>query len=279
VTLHRHTPVEARQARKDHLWRQISSLPYFRALLRAVEARFYENIDLPVPTLDLGCGDGSFASLAFDRVIEVGLDPWEKPLREAEARGVYKKVVLSEASTIPYPDGYFASAVSNSVLEHIPTLEPVLMELARVLSPGAAFIFCVPNQRFLGTLSIGRFFDRLRLRFLGDLYRRFFNHISRHHHCDDAQTWQQRLERAGFELVDCWDYFSPRSLRVLEWGHYLGLPSLLTHRLFGRWIIAPWKWSLFFTHLITSNSYNEASVQEDGVYTFYIARKSIGVNE
>jgi len=275
VTLQRHTPVEASQAGKDHLWLQISSLPYFRALLRAVEARFYENIDLPAPALDLGCGDGHFASLAFNRALEVGLDPWEKPLREAEARGVYQQAVLTKASEIPYPDAYFTSAVSNSVLEHIPTLEPVLAELGRVLRPGAAFVFCVPNQRFLGALSIGRFFDNLRLRFLGDLYRRFFNRISRHHHCDDPSTWRQRLEGAGFELVDCWDYFSPRALHVLEWGHYFGLPSLLSRLLWGRWIVAPWKWSLFFTRLITLKAYNEASIQAEGVYTFYITRKKI----
>jgi len=275
VTLQRHIPVEASQAGKDHLWLQISSLPYFRALLRAVEARFYENIDLPAPALDLGCGDGHFASLAFNRALEVGLDPWEKPLREAEARGVYQQAVLTKASEIPYPDAYFASAVSNSVLEHIPALEPVLAELGRVLRPGAAFVFCVPNQRFLGALSIGRFFDNLRLRFLGDLYRRFFNRISRHHHCDDPSTWRQRLEGAGFELVDCWDYFSPRALHVLEWGHYFGLPSLLSRLLWGRWIVAPWKWSLFFTRLITLKAYNEASIQAEGVYTFYITRKKI----
>jgi len=274
MTLQIHVPVEAKDATKDNLWSQISSLPYFRGLLRAVEARFYENIELPAPTLDLGCGDGHFASLAFDRKLEVGLDPWAKPLREAENRGVYGKVVLSKASEIPYPDAYFAGAVSNSVLEHIPALEPVLTELARVMQPGAPFIFCVPNHRFLATLSIGRFFDRIHLRGLGDRYRRFFNRISRHHHCDDPQTWQGRLEAAGFTLVDWWHYFSPRSLEVLEWGHYFGLPSLVTNKLFGRWIIAPWKWSLFFTNLITRPAYSERAMQEDGVYTFYIARKN-----
>jgi len=274
MTLQIHVPVEAKDATKDHLWQQISSLPYFRGLLRAVEARFYENIELPSPSLDLGCGDGHFASLAFDRKLEVGLDPWEKPLREAETRGVYGKVVLSEANDIPYPDAYFAGAVSNSVLEHIPELEPVLTELARVMQPGAPFIFCVPNHRFLDTLSIAMFFDRIHLRTLGDRYRRFFNRISRHHHCDDPQTWQERLETAGFALVDWWHYFSPRSQRVLEWGHYFGLPSLVTRKLFGRWIIAPWKWSLFFTSLITRSAYNEGAMQEDGVYTFYIARKN-----
>jgi len=275
MVLKQHTPLEAKNSPLDHLWPQISSLPYFRGVLRAVEARFYGNIELPAPTLDLGCGDGHFAGLAFDRRLEVGLDPWPGPLREAEKSGVYQKTIEAEASKIPYPDAYYSSAVSNSVLEHIPDLDPVLSELARVLKPGAPFIFCVPNHRFLSTLSIGRFFNKIRLKGLGDLYRRFFNRISRHHHCDDLSTWQQRLDAAGFEIVDWWDYFSPRSQHVLEWGHYIGLPSLICHWLLRRWILVPAKWNLFFTELITRGAYNEASIQPEGVYTFYITRKKI----
>jgi len=275
MSLMHHTPVEASDARKDHLWLQISSLPYFRGLLRAVEARFYENIELPAPTLDLGCGDGHFASLTFDRPLEVGLDPWEGPLREARQRGSYQKVVNAPGNKIPYEDGAFASAVSNSVLEHIPDLDPVLAELARVMKPGAPFIFCVPNHNFLGALSVSNFFDRIGLKGLGNAYRRFFNRIARHHHCDDPQTWQARLERTGFELVDWWHYFSPRALHVLEWGHYFGLPSLITRKLFGRWILAPYHWNLFITEWITLSAYREASNQPQGTCTFYIARRKM----
>jgi SAM-dependent methyltransferase len=279
MTLHRHNPVEAHAASKDHLWRHISSLPYFRGVLRAVEARFYENIDLPAPTLDLGCGDGHFASLAFDRKLDVGIDPWRAPLQEAAARGGYLEVLEASGNSIPYADGFFASAVSNSVLEHIPDLDAVLCELARVLQPGAPFVFCVPNHQFLKSLSISNFLDRIHLKRLGDAYRSFFNRISRHHHCDDPQMWQTRLDVAGFDLVDWWHYFSPRALRVLEWGHYLGLPALLSRKLFGRWILVPKHWNLFLTLLITSRAYNEGSMQQDGAYTFYITRRKTGHKE
>ncbi len=273
MTLGNHHVVAASEAKKDHLWLQISSLPYFRGLLRAVEARFYENIDLPAPTLDLGCGDGHFATLAFDRPLEVGLDPWAGPIREAVKRGGYLEVIQGSGNKLPFEDAHFASAVSNSVLEHIPELDPVLKEMARVLSPGAPFIFCVPNQNFLPTLSVSSFFDRIHLRFLGDCYRGFFNKITRHHHCDDPSVWQKRLEKAGFELVDWWHYFSPKAEHVLEWGHYFGLPSLVTRKLFGRWIIAPTRWNLALTNAVTRSSYAEPSIQPDGTYTFYIARR------
>jgi SAM-dependent methyltransferase len=269
MTLHRHTPIETNDARKDHLWLQISSLPYFRGLLRAVEARFYENIDLPQPTLDLGCGDGHFATLAFNRPLEVGLDPVKKSVLEAEKRGGYLKVTEARGERIPFSDGYFSSAVSNSVLEHIPDLEPVLTDLARVLKPGSPFIFCVPNHNFLPSLSVSNFLDSIGLKFAGNWYRRFFNRIARHYHCDDPEVWKTRLERTGFELVDWWHYFSPKALHVLEWGHYFGLPSLFTRRLFGKWILSPTHWNLFITEWITKPAYNEKSIQLSGTCTFY----------
>jgi SAM-dependent methyltransferase len=273
MTLSKHTPVEASQSYQDHLWRQISSLPYFRGFLRAVEARFYENIDLPAPTLDLGCGDGHFASLTFPRKLDVGIDPWEGPLRQAERSGAYVKLVNGSGDTIPYADGYFASAISNSVLEHIPDIDPVIHEISRVLKSEAPFIFCVPNHQFLANLSIASFLQKLGLKRLANGYRNFFNKISRHHHCDDPATWQKRLEENGLELVDWWHYFSPRAFHVLEWGHYFGLPSLVINKLFGRWIIAPYKWNLFPVEKLTRPLYNEDSIQSFGSYTFYIARK------
>lgn len=60
----------------DLLWRHLKDLPYFRALLRAVEARFYQDIPLVEPVLDLGCGDGHFASAMPLHPPFVGMDPW-----------------------------------------------------------------------------------------------------------------------------------------------------------------------------------------------------------
>lgn len=67
----------------DLLWQQLKTLPAFRALLRAVEARFYSYVDLPEPLLDIGCGDGNFAQLALPgRRITAGIDPWWRPLQQ-----------------------------------------------------------------------------------------------------------------------------------------------------------------------------------------------------
>ncbi|GAB4500966.1 MAG: hypothetical protein Fur0035_05070 [Anaerolineales bacterium] len=257
---------------KDFLRLQVQDLPYFRALLRAVESSYYQEIDLPAPTLDVGCGDGHFTQLTFDRPLEVGLDPWEGPIREAGTRGVYRLLTRADGGDMPYPAEYFASAISNSVLEHIPQVEAVLAETARVLKPGAIFAFCVPNDRFNPTLSVARALERLGLRGPAGAYRKFFTVISRHVHMDDSQTWQARLQKAGFRLEKHWNYFPPRAQAVLEWGHYFGLPALISRKLFGRWILVKSDWNLGWLVSLL-RPYADNSPAPDGVYSFYIARR------
>ena len=258
---------------EDLLWLNIRDLPYFRSLLRTVEAQFYKEINLLAPTLDIGCGEGHFAGLAFSRKIDVGLDPSHKPIHEAGARQAYHLLTEADGGRMPYPNGYFASAFSNSVLEHIPHVEQVLGETARVLKPGALFVFCVPNHRFNEYLSIATVLDKLRLTTLAKLYRAFFSYIARHRHLDSPEIWKSRLELAGFVVERWWHYFPPKALAVLEWGHYLGLPSLILRKLIGRWILVPAYWNLVLTyHLL--RPYANAVACDDGVCTFYIARRT-----
>jgi SAM-dependent methyltransferase len=257
----------------DLLWRNLKDLPAFRGLLRAVEARFYQDIPLPEPVLDLGCGDAHFASITFDRPLAAGVDPWASPLVEARRRrGTYHLLAQAAGGALPFADGHFAAAISNSVLEHIPNLEPVLRELSRVTRPGAPFVFCVPSDHFLELLSVSGFLRRIGLTGLAQAYERFFNRISRHHHCDSPAVWQARLEAAGFRLERSWHYFSPAALRALEWGHYFGLPALVAHRLTGRWVLAPTKANLVLTDWLLRRYYQEP-LPEKGAYLFLIARR------
>jgi hypothetical protein len=61
-------------------------------------------------------------------------------------------------------------------------------------------------------------------------------------------------------------------MRVLEWGHYFGLPSLVARKLTGKWVIAPIKWNLWLTEKLIRR-YATIEPIEDGTFTFYVARK------
>jgi SAM-dependent methyltransferase len=257
---------------RDTFRQQLQELPAFRALLRAVEANFYTDLPLPAPVLDLGCGDGHFALVAFAHKLDVGLDPWEGPLREARARDAYRIVTHADGARMPFPDAHFATVISNSVLEHIPDVEPVVREVARVLQPGGAFYFCVPGPNFRQFLSVARAMDALHLRGFAEAYRRLFDRISRHHYYNTPEEWTERLSRAGLRVERWWSYFSPAALAVLEWGHPLGLPSVLAKKLTGRWLLVPTRWNLALTAALLRRYYEEP-LPPQGAYLFFVARK------
>ncbi len=258
----------------DLLWQQLKTLPAFRALLRAVEARFYAHIPLPEPTLDVGCGDGHFAHMALPgRKLTAGIDPWWRPLQKAVRAGNYDVPVQALGDNLPFPDAFFASAFSNSVLEHIPDVQPVLNEVGRVLQQQARFIITTPSHYFAEYLVGSAFFERLRLAGLAARYRDFFNFVARHAHTDSPETWAGRLATAGF-IVERWQYyFSRGALRALEWGHVQGLPSAALHALTGHWIVAPWKNSLRPTERWVRPFYEEVSEVDSGACLLLVARK------
>ncbi len=257
---------------KDFLWPHLKTLPYFRALLRSVEASYYQDFELPAPVLDLGCGDGHFASTAFEFDVDVGMDSWWKPLRAAKKTETYHALVQANGAEMPFPSNYFASAVSNSVLEHITEVEKVLAEAARVLKPGALFLFCCPNPGYFSELAVPAILRKVGMRRLGQAYADWFGRMSRTIHADAPETWQARLERAGFSLERWWHYFSPAALHALEWGHYLGIPSLIAKKLLGRWLIATTRWNLWLTERLI-RPYAGDEPLSNGAYTFYVARK------
>jgi SAM-dependent methyltransferase len=257
----------------DFLWRHLEELPAFRALLRAVEARFYQDLlPLDEPVLDVGCGDGHFASVAFHEPLAAGIDPHPGALGEAQGRGAYRVLAQALGGALPFASDQFATVVSNSVLEHIPVVDPVLAEIARVLRPGGRFIFCVPGQHFTELLFFSRLFRRLHLAGPAHAYERFFNRISRHSHCDGPQQWQARLAGAGLDLTVSFSYFSERALHALDLGHYFGAPSLIAKKLVGRWILAPTRWNLALTERWLRPLYQEP-LPAVGAYLFFVAEK------
>ncbi len=257
---------------KDYFWLHLRDLPYFRALLRSIEAGYYEGLDLPSPTLDVGCGDGHFTTIAFNRPIEIGIDPDLPIMREAKSRHAYDLLLQADGAHMPLPDHSIASAFSNSVLEHIPHLDAVLRDVGRVLKSGAPFVFTVPNPGYRTQLSLPRKLSKAGLSALGKSYENWFMRMSRTINLDDEDGWERRLSVAGFTIERTFRYFPPSSLHVLEWGHYFGGPCLLPRKLFGKWILAPYRWNLGLTDRLVRRYY-DTSPTEDGTYTFYLVRR------
>ncbi len=258
--------------KQDLLWAHLTELPYFRAMLRAIEASFYEGFEWNQPVLDVGCGDGHFTQVAFEQKVDIGVDPDLSIMREAQSRKVYRLLVQADGGRIPLADASVGSAFSNSVLEHIPHLDQVLNEVGRVLKPGAPFLLTVPNPGYREKLSIPMHLRHLRMERIAVAYEDWFMRMSRTIHLYDQEEWSARLKRAGLRVERTFNYFSPAALAALEWGHYFGAPCLLPHTIFGRWILMPTRWNLKWTEKYV-RKFDDPAPREDGTYSYFLARR------
>jgi len=189
------------------------------ALWRAIELRVAAEEEYETPVLDLGCGDGLIARILFgaEARVEAGLDPWMEQLRQAARSGAYRHVELGHGHTLPYADGTFATVFSNSVLEHIPDLPPVLREVRRVLRPDGRFIFTVPSDAFRYFLD--GYIQRKRR---GDIrgaeaYAAAVDAQLEHHHYYNPTDWRNLLATVRLEVVETHYYIPERVERLWDW--------------------------------------------------------------
>lgn len=102
--------------------------------------------------VDLACGTGRYALLARSRGARqvLGLDNSRAMLLAGALRAVQ-----ASAEAIPLRDGWADGLICGLALGHLPVLEPVLREIARVLRPGGwavisdfhPFLFLTGRQR------------------------------------------------------------------------------------------------------------------------------------
>jgi len=113
--------------------------------------------------LDLGCGTGlAAAAVAELGWSVVGVDISRDLLATAESRGL--EVLEASADALPFEDGSFDAAVSFWTHTDVDDFPGALREVARVLRPGAPFVyvgchpcFVGPHSVFVGAVSVPEF--------------------------------------------------------------------------------------------------------------------------
>lgn len=190
------------------------------ALWRAFEYSRFSEEKLQKPVLDLGCGDGYFASHAFSEKIDVGLDINKKELFRAYRRGCYRELVQGDATSLPFADNRFKAVISNCVLEHIDGIDKALEEIRRVLKPGGCLFMTVPSEYY------GYYYGKSgRAMWGGKTLKLILNSLFHHCYVDHWQVWEQRFQNVGLVLVKS-EYLIPRKAfnTYLRW-FILAAPS------------------------------------------------------
>ena len=215
---------------RKFLEKYLAHRPLFLSLIRAKEAWLWQKyLPLKKPVLDLGCGDGFFAKVAFGQ-LDVGLDVKDSRIDEVVS-STYKKIVIYDGHKIPLKTHSVNTVVSNCVLEHIENLDEVLGEIYRVLKPGGRFLTTVMAKPWEENLAGSLL--------MGNSYKAWMRKKQVHFNLLDSGEWKGEFKKAGFKIREEIGYLSPAACRLIDICHYLSLPSLVLYTLTGKWTFWP----------------------------------------
>lgn len=217
----------------------ISMAPLALALERIVECKVLSDQEFERPLLDIGCGEGLFAKILFAEIIDTGIDPDSHELSRARELGAYSELIECYGDKIPKSDGSYRTILSNSVIEHIPDINPIFKEAIRLLVPGGHMYITVPTNHFEKYTWISQILSKLRMSKLQERFGVFFNRFWSHYHFYTPKQWQEIATKAGFEVIEIREYGSRRACLLNDFLVPFSMLEFLTKKLTNRWTLFP----------------------------------------
>lgn len=200
----------------NYLWRTINrypTIPSF-ALWRAVELRLLnkEIHHLDRPLLDLGCGEGSFGSLFFNKIkVDVGIDNDKDAVELARKISVYEKIELMDACNMSFMDKSFKTVFSNCVFEHIPCYKDAVKEVYRILQPHGMFLLTVPSENYHKYLYHYKNYIKMGRDDKAQEYIKKNDLRHAHYYYMSPEQWKALLSETGFKEITI-SYYLPEEV-------------------------------------------------------------------
>jgi SAM-dependent methyltransferase len=223
--------------KSDFLAQYLNEAPVPLAFERAFECLVLSQQKFEHPILDVGCGDGIFAKILFDEKIDTGIDPLDYELESAKKYNMYGELIHAFGDRIPKPDGHFRTAFSNSVLEHIENLDPVIREVHRVLIKEGVFYVTIPTNLFDKYSVISKLLYGIGLKGLAKRYNRFFNNFWKHYHYYSREEWTRKFAANGFAIENIIEYGHPKDCLFNDAMVPVTIPNFVAKKLTNRFFI------------------------------------------
>ena len=147
-----------------------------------------------VRALDAACGTGRHAALLSGLgCATTGIDQSDPMLSVARAKAPLARFVTGDVRSMPFDTGEFDLGVISLALCHLADPTDAVIELGRVLAPGATLVIADPHP--LGATIGGQAI------YGGIAPGRDVTFVRNHHH--SASTWLRAFRQAGLDVDDC----------------------------------------------------------------------------
>lgn len=261
--------------KSNFLQEYLNEAPVPLAFERAFECLIMSQQTFKRPILDVGCGDGIFSKILFQEKIDTGIDPLEHELESARKYDVYDELIHAYGDNIPKPDNTYQTAFSNSVLEHIEDLDPVINEINRVLKPGGMLYVTIPTHLFDKHTVVSRILNGLGLKNVASKYNTFFNRFWRHYHYYDRNGWEGKFEKCGFKIDNVIEYGTLKDCMINDALVPFSFPSFITKKTINRFFISNRLRSIYspIIHYILNTRVRIYSDLDSGGLIFFSLKK------
>jgi ubiquinone/menaquinone biosynthesis C-methylase UbiE len=167
--------------------------------------------------LDLACGTGRIGEWLGKRCTAAtmdGVDITPEMLDVARSKKIYRTLRLADVSNTGLPTDAYDLSIQSLADEHLPELQPLYREVARVTRRGGTFVIVGFHPQFL-MAGMPTHFDRAP----GEpiTIRSYVHLLSDHVKAAHASGWSL-LEMEEGLIDDAWLRKKPK------WASYLGLP-------------------------------------------------------
>jgi SAM-dependent methyltransferase len=213
--------------------------PTALVIKECVRLRALRDVKCPSPILDVGCGDGLFAKLAFTNAEVWGIDIDGNEGRRAQASKAYRQVVLADITRAQLPERFFSSCVANCSLEHVPNLHAAATSILSSLKPGGRLFTFLPSRDWADFMATPSVLRALKLSPIASTLTEAINTLFKHHHLEDAEGWRRIFEEAGFIVDRVEPVGSTVSTMAFEAFLIPSLLGLVCKKITGRWTLTP----------------------------------------
>lgn len=191
------------------------------------------------PVLDVGCGDGLFAKVAFGDVEVWGIDIDAKEGRWAQASRAYSQIILGDVTRAHLPQNFFKMCLANCSLEHVPDIQAALRTIEATLQPGGKAYFFVPNKEWASKFRTVRAVRTTLGDRVGAMIQDGIDEFFKHHHLCDEQGWRDLIAKSPLDLVDIKPVLSTATTQAFETFLLPSMAGWINKKLTTRWTNFP----------------------------------------
>jgi SAM-dependent methyltransferase len=209
-----------RVATEGCYWKPAKAFFYAFELEEYVRAGIY----FTPPTMDLGCGDGIFATMLKERGlldhVDIAIDYSLKDLRKIR-KGMVHNVVRADARFLPLKSVALNSVFANCMLHGLHSendLKQVLLEVHRVLVEQGLFVLTEPTPLFFHHLDlvIPKILRKIGFSWLASFYLMRLKKRAAIQQVFSEEEWLKKLAESHLHVKHIGYYITPR--QALWWN-------------------------------------------------------------